>query len=173
MPRIILINTGAVRFDLPRGPLTLDIADSVLPYTNTWYRKTVAWSMAKNLLANMNADKVYKKRQLANAGLNKTLGYVTSDDLGRDGDNTKHLPQGYFPIPHYVQGNASLANVTENTLVDVYAASYFTNAASAYLAGNTTDWIPVDGSFSAFDTLPRYASRFWTDLSNCTTVVQG
>ncbi|BFZ57100.1 hypothetical protein PYCC9005_004150 [Savitreella phatthalungensis] len=163
-PRIVLINTGAVRFDLPSGPFTIDVADSVLPFTNTWYRKTAPWSQAKNLLASMNTDKVYKRQEYSYADANQTTGYVTKDDLGSDGDNTKHIAQGRYSLPHYVQGNASLptgSDLTDSLQVDVYAASFFINAASAYLSQNTTDWIPVDGSFSAFDTLPRYAASFW------------
>ncbi|KIW68784.1 hypothetical protein PV04_04705 [Phialophora macrospora] len=164
MPRIVLTNTGGFRYDLLKGPFTIDNAYQTNPYTNYWLRMTAPWSSAKNLLLNMQTDKVYKR---ANTPVNATTlvetpGYVTKDDLGNDGDNIAHINQGYSPSSHYVQANVSVSNITDDTLVDVYGTSFFTAAAGKYLTGNTSDWINADGNFSSFDTLPRMASLYWS-----------
>ncbi|EXJ92134.1 hypothetical protein A1O3_00684 [Capronia epimyces CBS 606.96] len=164
MPRIVLTNTGGFRYDLLKGPFTIDNAYQTNPYQNYWRRLTAPWSAAKNLLLNLQTDKVYK-RAVNDTSLVRTLGYVTKDDLGSDGDNTVHIDQGNAAMPHYVQANVSVANISDSTLVDVYATSFFTAAAAKYLPGNTSDWIPADGNFSSFDTLPRMAKLYWS--KNC------
>ncbi|EXJ60410.1 hypothetical protein A1O7_04562 [Cladophialophora yegresii CBS 114405] len=165
MPRIILTNTGGFRYDLLKGPFTIDNAYQTNPYTNYWLRMTAPWSSAKNLLANMQTDRVYKRA--ATPPVNATTlvvtpGYVTKDDLGNDGDNIAHTNQGYAASPHYVQANVSVSNITDDTLVDVYGTSFFTPAAGKYLTGNTSDWVNADGNFSSFDTLPRMARLYWS-----------
>lgn len=172
-PRVILTNTGGFRYDVLKGPFTLDNAYQANPYQNLWQYMTVPWSSAKNILANMQTDKVYK-RQAANettfnstTGLYQTPGYLTKDDFGAagDGDNTIHLDQGFYDNGHYVAANVSVANITDSTLVDVYLTSFATTAASKYLRGNVTDWINVTNStgstYTSFDTVPRYAQLFW------------
>ncbi|OQV06182.1 hypothetical protein CLAIMM_10794 [Cladophialophora immunda] len=165
VPRIILTNTGGFRYDLLKGPFTIDNAYQTNPYTNYWLRMTAPWSSAKNLLSNMQTDKVYKRAPLpVNATtLVKTPGYVTKDDLGADGDNIVHINQGYSSAPHYVQANVSVGtNTSDSTLVDVYVTSFFSAAAGKYLSGNTSDWVSTDGNFSSFDTLPRMAQLHWS-----------
>ncbi|CCG80847.1 Phosphoprotein phosphatase [Taphrina deformans PYCC 5710] len=159
-PRLILTNTGGFRYDLLEGQFTIDQAYQVNPYQNFWLYMTVPWSSAKNLLTNMQTDRVYKRDVQDSAAL--VDGYVTTDDLGKGGDNTPHVPIGYYPTPHYVQGNASLpANPADDLLVDVYATSFFTAAAGRYLTGNVTDWTTAEPGFTSYDTLPRMAARFW------------
>lgn len=175
-PRIILTNTGGFRYDLLKGRFTIDNAYQVNPYTNLWQYMTAPWGVAKNLLANMQTDRVYKRQNNpdvqfnSSTGLYKTAGYVTKDDFGSDGDNTIHIDAGYADTPHYVAANVSTANITDDTtLVDVYVTSFFAAAAAKYLKGNTTDWINVTnstgGGYTSFDTLPTFARLFWD--KNC------
>ncbi|CAK4030885.1 hypotheticalsprotein [Lecanosticta acicola] len=172
-PRVVLTNTGGFRYDLLKGPFTIENAYQVNPYQNLWQYMTAPWGVAKNLLKNMQTDPVYK-RQLTpsnatydpSTGLWTTPGYVTKDDFGSGGDNTIHLDQGYYASQHYVAANVSTANITDDsTLVDVYVTSFFATAAAQYLQGNTTDWINVTnstgGSFTSFDTIPLYARLYW------------
>lgn len=162
VPRIILTNTGGFRYDLLKGPFTIDNAYQTNPYTNYWLRMTAPWSVAKDLLLNMQTDKVYKRQTSNNTTLPPTPGYVTKDDFGNDGDNIVHTPQGYFNNPHYVQANVSVANITDDTMVDVYGTSFFTPAAGQYLQGNTSDWVRADGNYTSFDTMPRMAKLYWS-----------
>merc|ERR1711939_810332 len=156
LSRIILTNTGGFRYDLLEGPFTYDNAYQTNPYQNYWQRMTAPWAVAKSLLLNMQTDKVYKRDLL------KTVGYVTKDDFGSDGDNIPHIDQGNADAPHYVQANVSVGGISDDTLVDVYATSFFTAAAGKYLTGNTSDWTNADGNFSSFDTLPRMAKAYWS-----------
>lgn len=172
-PRIIMTNTGGFRYDLLKGRFTIDNAYQVNPYQNLWQYMTAPWGVAKNILANMQTDRVYKRQASgdeqynATTGLWSTAGYVTDDDFGGDGDNTIHFDQGYADTPHYVAANVSTDNITDdNTLVDVYVTSFFAAAAARYLTGNTTNWINVTnstgGGFASFDTLPAMARLFWS-----------
>ncbi|KAF7197670.1 hypothetical protein HII31_01009 [Pseudocercospora fuligena] len=172
-PRIIMTNTGGFRYDILKGRFTLDNAYQSNPYMNLWQYMTAPWEVAKNILANMQVDPVYKRQANndgnvynSSTGLWTTPGYYTTDDFGSDGDNTIHFNQGYYNTPHYVAANVSTSNITEDsTLVDVYVTSFFAAAAAKYLTGNTTGWVNVTnstgGSFTSFDTVPRYAQLFW------------
>lgn len=157
-PRIILTNTGGFRYDLLEGQFTLDSAYQVNPFTNLWLYMTVPWASAKGLIGHLQTGLV--KRGLD--GQELTDGYVTHDDLGVDGDNTPHTPVGVIRPPPYVQGNASLpADLTDDSLVDVYVTSFFSASAGLYLEGNTTDWTLVEPGFTTFQTLLRMADRYW------------
>ncbi|GIZ38376.1 hypothetical protein CKM354_000179400 [Cercospora kikuchii] len=172
-PRIIMTNTGGFRYDILKGPFTLDNAYQSNPYQNGWQYMTAPWRVAKNILANMQTDAVYKRQASSGqtvynstTGLWKTPGYYTSDDFGDDGDNTIHFDQGSYSSDHYVAANVSTSNITsDDTLVDVYVTSFFAAAAAKYLTGNTTGWVNVTNStggvFTSFDTVPAYAKLFW------------
>ncbi|KAK7551518.1 Metallo-dependent phosphatase-like protein [Phyllosticta citricarpa] len=63
-PRIILANSGTIRFDLVQGPFTYDDAFIVSPFQNTFkYIPDVPWDQAKTILDAMNAGP-YQKRSL-------------------------------------------------------------------------------------------------------------
>jgi hypothetical protein len=48
VPRLILLNTGSVRFDLPKGPFTFDDSFIVSPFTDAFeYIPDVPYSAAK------------------------------------------------------------------------------------------------------------------------------
>ncbi|KAK4629618.1 hypothetical protein CLAFUW4_07823 [Fulvia fulva] len=172
-PRIIMTNTGGFRYDLLKGRFTVDNAYQANPYTNGWQYMTAPWSVAKDILANMQTDTVYKRQELPETtydnatGLYETAGYVTKDDFGTEGDNTIHYNQGYYSAPHYVAANVSTANITDDsTLVDVYVTTFFAAAAAKYLQGNTTNWVNVTNStggvFTSYATIPKYAELYWS-----------
>ncbi|PPJ59306.1 hypothetical protein CBER1_04234 [Cercospora berteroae] len=172
-PRIIMTNTGGFRYDILKGPFTLDNAYQSNPYQNGWQYMTAPWRVAKNILSNMQSDAVYKRQASSGqtvynstTGLWTTPGYYTSDDFGDDGDNTIHFDQGSYNSDHYVAANVSTSDITsDDTLVDVYVTSFFAAAAAKYLTGNTTGWVNVTNStggvFTSFDTVPAYAKLFW------------
>ncbi|KFY13710.1 hypothetical protein V492_03085 [Pseudogymnoascus sp. VKM F-4246] len=61
-PRIIIANTGSVRFDLVQGPFTYDDSFIVSPFTNTFqYIADMPWSVASLLLEALN-NGAYQKR---------------------------------------------------------------------------------------------------------------
>ena len=56
-PRIALTNTGALRFDIFKGPFTVDTTYSVSPFTSGFrYVKDVPFSVAKRLLQILNQE---------------------------------------------------------------------------------------------------------------------
>ena len=57
VPRIVLINTGAIRFDIFKGPFTVDTTYTVSPFTSGFrYIKDVPFSFAKRLLQIINQE---------------------------------------------------------------------------------------------------------------------
>lgn len=55
--RIIIINTGGVRFDLVKGPFTVDDSIIVAPFSNAFkYLPSVPHAMAKTVLDSLNAQ---------------------------------------------------------------------------------------------------------------------
>ncbi|OBT39995.1 hypothetical protein VE00_09429 [Pseudogymnoascus sp. WSF 3629] len=62
IPRIVIANTGSVRFDLVQGPFTYDDSFIVSPFTNTFkYIPDMPWSVASKLLSVLNGG-AYQRR---------------------------------------------------------------------------------------------------------------
>ncbi|EMG49400.1 hypothetical protein G210_5813 [Candida maltosa Xu316] len=123
--RIIIINTGSIRYDLYKGPYTIDSKYIVSPFENEWVNVTVPKSVATKVAAKLNdADYISASRlkpphqydlpevdfrqkfnQAAFFGDYEKLpkGYVTHDDFGTDGDDTLHRAVVNFPVPNVVQ----------------------------------------------------------------------
>ncbi|OCK79951.1 hypothetical protein K432DRAFT_298685 [Lepidopterella palustris CBS 459.81] len=65
IPRIIIINTGSVRFDLAKGPFTYDDSFIVSPFSDAFqYIPNVPYSMASQVIGILNAGAFQKKRNL-------------------------------------------------------------------------------------------------------------
>lgn len=128
--RFILLNTGAVRFDLFKGPYTKDTGYILSPFKNEWfYISKVPRSIAEQILPIINGfDRVletksrYRPSQPVPGASNievvsnevveqsflgrpprASYGYRTVDDLGDDGDSTVHRPWTFYPIPNAFQ----------------------------------------------------------------------
>ena len=57
VPRMVLINTGAVRFDIFKGPFTVDTTYTISPFANGFrHIKDVPFSVAKRLLQIINQE---------------------------------------------------------------------------------------------------------------------
>ena len=67
IPRLIIINTGSIRFDLVEGPFTVDDSFIVSPFTDGFqYIPNVPYSIASKVDAGLNADPGdSKKRDLS------------------------------------------------------------------------------------------------------------
>jgi hypothetical protein len=64
VPRIIILNTGSVRFDLVEGPFTYDDSFIVSPFSDTFqYIPSVPYNSAKQVLSILNAG-AYQKRSV-------------------------------------------------------------------------------------------------------------
>ena len=65
IPRLILINTGSIRFDLIEGPFTFDDSFIVSPFTDKFqYIPNVPYSVASQVLNTLNNQPDTKKRDL-------------------------------------------------------------------------------------------------------------
>ena len=66
IPRLILINTGSVRFDLVEGPFTYDDSFIVSPFTDTFqFIPNVPYAQAKQVLGILNAGPFQKRNTQA------------------------------------------------------------------------------------------------------------
>lgn len=146
--RLIIINTGSVRYDLYKGPYTVDTHYIVSPFQNDWVSiqvpKDVALQIAPKLneapyiaymrpphqrneaqlLAAANAKRHAGDAQVVMGAAPKlTKGYVTYDDFGHDGDDTEHKAVVQFPIPNVVQSQ-ELCGLDPKELVEVVFYSF-------------------------------------------------
>lgn len=122
--RITIINTGSIRYDLYKGPYTIDSKFIVSPFENIWVNITVPKSVATKVAAKLNdADYISASRlkpphqydlQVQDLGTSPhqahfdmqeklPKGYVTHDDFGADGDDTLHRAVVNFPVPNVIQ----------------------------------------------------------------------
>ncbi|KAJ4355363.1 uncharacterized protein N0V89_003379 [Didymosphaeria variabile] len=70
-PRLIIINTGSVRFDLAKGPFTYDDSFIVSPFDDAFqFIPDVPYSQASKVLGILNAGAFQKKRDLSTADFN-------------------------------------------------------------------------------------------------------
>lgn len=122
--RITIINTGSIRYDLYKGPYTIDSKFIVSPFENIWVNITVPKSVATKVAAKLNdADYISASRlkpphqydlqvqdlstspHQAHFDMQEKLpkGYVTHDDFRADGDDTLHRAVVNFPVPNVIQ----------------------------------------------------------------------
>lgn len=140
----VIVNTGAIRFDLFQGPYTRATEFSVLPFNNTWkYIKLPLW-ISRQIENYLNQERIIAT--LSPPGITKLLkmqsdrplecpfiklpllseGYVTLDDFGCDGDDTLHNSQLIYPIPNVLQYNniPHDFNDDDTTMVDFVFFSF-------------------------------------------------
>ncbi|KAK5989115.1 Secreted protein [Cladobotryum mycophilum] len=135
-PRLVIGNTGAIRFDLWKGPFTYDDNFIVSPFRDVFrYIPDVPYAKAKNVINQLNAGPVSRRDlatmplphdectdpslgHLSTRDLRKprgvvrrqqtvTSGYTTSDDWGTDGDDTEHSNIPDHEIPSYWETRAN------------------------------------------------------------------
>ncbi|KAM4055274.1 hypothetical protein HRG_006070 [Hirsutella rhossiliensis] len=134
--RIILGNTGAIRFDLHKGPFTYDDSFIISPFRNLFlYIPDVPFDKASRLIQQLNRGPADKRHLvsmptprdectdptlgfMSRRDLRETRGvvrrqeavvpgYATSDDWGDDGDDTEHSEIPSHKIPNYWETRAS------------------------------------------------------------------
>ncbi|PMD65487.1 uncharacterized protein K444DRAFT_703282 [Hyaloscypha bicolor E] len=65
IPRIVIVNTGSIRFDLVKGPFTFDDSFIVSPFTDAFQYINVPYALAKNVLNSLNGAPLNDKRNSA------------------------------------------------------------------------------------------------------------
>lgn len=126
--RVIIINTGSIRYDLYKGPYTLDSRYIVTPFENSWAKLALPKEVALRVAPTLNeADFIIHQlspphqwgmRQTSVSALGKrrySKGYVTNDELGSEGDDTIHFPT----VQHYVSNVVELRQFLDENEDDI------------------------------------------------------
>ncbi|KAI1315735.1 hypothetical protein EDD11_000385 [Mortierella claussenii] len=125
-PSLVVINSGSQRFDLFKGPFTLDDTYIVSPFHDDFVYATVPFRIAKNVENVLNRAP-FQKRDIpvpptTNASL--TPGYVTNDDYGYGGDDWPHSAIPYVDAPNYI-ASPMPTGLADTDVVDVVWLSFF------------------------------------------------
>lgn len=147
--RLVLMNTGAVRYDLHKGPFTLDTEFIVLPFSNDWLYLEIPLKIASRIAEYLNkgpviaslappdvtskltlSEPLYEMSAAKSALWREecpridepdlTPGLTTSDDYGCDGDDTLHNTLDEFPIPNVVQSEELISEDPESLVHFVF-----------------------------------------------------
>ncbi|KAH6604232.1 hypothetical protein Trco_007678 [Trichoderma cornu-damae] len=165
--RLIIGNTGAIRFDLHQGPFTYDDNFIVSPFRDVFlYVPDVPYDLAKTILPKLNKGPV-NKRHLATMPVPRdsctdpslgyltrremreshgvvrrqeivTSGYVTTDDWGSDGDDTEHSHIPNYSLPGYWQAQANFPEGKDPEAVDLIFFDFIESLVLADLGANYT-----------------------------------
>lgn len=125
--RFITINTGAVRYDLFKGPFTKDSEYIVLPFPNKWLYLEVPLYLAMQVeeylnhrpsIASLGPPQSFALSRPDSCPLvndpSLSEGYVTRDDFGCNGDDTPRNSQNTYKIPSVVQLREILPSTQPN-----------------------------------------------------------
>ncbi|KAH3900074.1 related to 5^ nucleotidase [Saccharomycodes ludwigii] len=182
IPRYIMINTGAIRYDLYKGVFTKDTQYIVSPFGNEWNYIKLPSKLASKISDKINKGPVVLNIPEAHIfdisddgkcpfrhkkGLVK--GYTTYDSYGCKGDDTIHNSLGYYEVPNVIQYTDDTTN--DDTLVDFIFYSFLKpNILSAINNINkdmkvTSHFFTDDdcfyyGGLSTQDLLRRYFEQF-------------
>lgn len=131
MSRYIMINTGAVRYDLYEGPFTTDSEFIVLPFPNEWKYLELPLRIASKIERYLNKGPSIASLAPPNIAASYisstktcpfirqpflTEGYTTKDDFGCKGDDTAHNSQVEYYVPNVVQSEELLSANLDDTV---------------------------------------------------------
>jgi hypothetical protein len=151
IPRIIIVNTGSIRFDLVKGPFTYDDSFIVSPFTDAFQYINVPYALAKNVLNSLNGATLNDKRNSANPDwgympqvkdscMDPTIGLVTGEtgELRARGHTRRQtvVTPGYTTTDDF----GSDGDDTPHSTIHSYAQPN-------YAAGNAS--FPTDGTTPA------------------------
>ncbi|KAG0668632.1 hypothetical protein C6P45_004531 [Maudiozyma exigua] len=168
--RMVMINTGAIRYDLYKGPFTKDSEYIVLPFENSWNYMTLPLKIASRIEQFLNQfpyilktipppEITYNNNALMRGqslycpvikNPEYTEGYTTFDDFGCDGDDTPHNTQTLYDVPNVIQSSELTSNDPESLIHFVFF-SFLT--ADILEATNSigADIIPGFQNYTSFD----------------------
>ncbi|KAI8142505.1 Metallo-dependent phosphatase-like protein [Fennellomyces sp. T-0311] len=122
-PAHIIVNSGMLRYDIYQGNFTLDNVYQISPFVDHFmYIPEVPYDAAAKVLDRLNNDDSasnYRRKRTIRADRGQqpvmsyqgvvhrteaplTPGYTTTDDLGSDGDDTKHSVIPYYDAKAFV-----------------------------------------------------------------------
>lgn len=96
--RMIIVNQGAIRYDLVKGPFTVDDSYIVCPYTNAFkYIPDVPYSLASKVLDYMIEQKTKRKRSMTVDSISsQLLGYDECDNPSTHNATSLLKPKSLF-----------------------------------------------------------------------------
>ncbi|KAF7590867.1 hypothetical protein BBP40_002281 [Aspergillus hancockii] len=191
--RAVIITGTSFRYDLFQGPFTLGDALAVVPFTDAYHYVELNFTMYQAVLQNLNVTRpsASSKGDIYNdnTGLDEyppvvlpernskqdvlslhardepdlTPGYTTKDDLGDEGDDTKHSP--FIDIGKNLPTVAVEANIPRsppsNFTLDLVVTTHTEGKVLRFL-NLTDDHLPLYMErFTTGDVLPEYARRNW------------
>lgn len=185
-PAFYITNSGGVRFDIFKGPFTIDNMYQISPFRNLFYAiEDVPADIVSKLLDAMNDVGSYNKRALyflkkrskhiktskkPIANVTLTPGYITEDDFGKDGDDTKHIGIPHYDMPVYVASPSPSNSSSE--LIDVIYLDFFDDQLKSVLSDLTggKTWVPnknyINATINSSTMWVEYAKQFWSS-STC------
>ncbi|KAF9956184.1 hypothetical protein BGZ72_002966 [Mortierella alpina] len=128
-PGIVFIHSLSHRFDIFKGPFTLDDTFVVSPYDYRFVVATVPFKIAKHVLPKLNgviAQAAKAQNPPPRTDVIYTPGYVTKDDYGYGGDDWPHTPIPHVKAPRYVS-TALPKDLDDHDLVDVIWLDFFSD----------------------------------------------
>jgi hypothetical protein len=153
-PRLIITNSGHIRFDLAEGTFDYDSSFIVSPFTDAFeYLPDVPYHLASQVLSALESgnypskpvthDHLVSKRSYPGGRIirrqtSTTPGYTTTDDFGSDGDDTIHSKIPYYSVPNFFQANGSLPSngtLAADDVVDLIFLDYVAGSVVKALNG--------------------------------------
>ncbi|KAJ3559628.1 hypothetical protein NPX13_g9507 [Xylaria arbuscula] len=134
-PRLSIVNTGAIRFDIFQGPFTKDSTYLISPFTSKFnYIPDVPPFLGKEPASPIIMPS-HAKFLDTSAGQQQPLvedkdelelisGYTTKDDLGDDGDDAVHSPIKFYSVPNCIQSKATFPAAADPETVDLVFIDY-------------------------------------------------
>jgi hypothetical protein len=142
-PRLIIINTGSIRFDLVQGPFTYDDSYIVSPFDNRFlFIPDVPYDQASQVLGILNSGANQKKRRNLSPS-NLGLGLVSPFN-GDDGCvNPASYSSSFPPLLHKIQKGIKAHSITRRQ-------------APLNPGYTTTDDFGTDGDDTPHSAIPSY-----------------
>ncbi|KAF9586503.1 hypothetical protein BGW38_003628 [Lunasporangiospora selenospora] len=104
-PGYTLLVSSSQRYDIRKGPFTYDDSFAVSPFRRGFVSAAIPLKIAKDILSRLNVMKLSKRNVPStpdSADSSLTPGYITTDDLGSDGDDWPHIKIPGVSVPSYV-----------------------------------------------------------------------
>ncbi|ORZ01086.1 Metallo-dependent phosphatase-like protein [Syncephalastrum racemosum] len=179
-PAYIIMNSGGLRYDIYKGNFTLDMVYQITPFVDSFkYIADVPYDAISQILDKMNNqnntggykmkkrsryDDDYKQHRITNEYSNLTPGYTTKDDLGSDGDDTKHSRIPYYAAETFIA--TPLPKNDTGASYDLVFTDFVESMAVPTLKALTAKNWTVHPSYgdpgvTANNMWIRYAEKFW------------
>lgn len=167
--RIVMMNTGAIRYDLYKGPFTKDTEYIVLPFENTWNYIELPLMIATRIeeflnnfpyvIQSLSPPETHTFKFMAQDRSRDcptinvpdfSEGFTTTDDFDCEGDDTPHNTKIIYPIPNVIQSTQLVSNEANDPVHFVFF-SFLTDDILAAANAIGAELIPHFQNYSKTD----------------------